>query len=326
MEASAPLVFALEPGAAFGDGVAAALGTTRAPHEERAFEDGEHKLRPLTGVAGGDVFVVHSLHGGGGQSANDRLCRLLFFVATLRDHRAARVTVVCPYLAYGRKDRRTKWHDPVTTRYIAQLFEAVGTDRVAVLEPHNPAAFENAFRIPALALHARRPLLDALLAGDCEPPFAVVSPDTGGAKRAAAFREALAARTGHEPGTAFLDKQRSEGRVTGDTVAGDVRGRTAIVIDDLIAGGTTALRAAHACRERGASAVHVVVTHGLFADGAERLFADAPIDRLLLTDSVGARMQDRWGRGVESVSVQPLMADVIDALHRDASVSAALGG
>src|SRR6187455_2239428 len=139
-------IFAPAATAEFGEAVSRVLGQPLAAHEERDFEDGEHKIRPLDVVRDADVYVLQSLHGGPRESANDKLCRLLFFIGALRDAGAARVTVVAPYLCYARKDRRTKPHDPVTTRYIAQLFEAVGAEAVVTLEVHNPAAYENAFR------------------------------------------------------------------------------------------------------------------------------------------------------------------------------------
>src|SRR6516164_2570668 len=121
-------LFALHATADLGKAVAHALGCDLAAHEERAFEDGEHKVRPLDTVSGANVYVVQSLHGGPSETANDKLCRLLFFIGALKDAGAARVTAVVPYLCYARKDRRTKPSDPVTTRYIAGMFEAVGTD------------------------------------------------------------------------------------------------------------------------------------------------------------------------------------------------------
>ena len=139
-------LFALGASRAFGEAVAARLAVALAPHEERDFEDGEHKARPLVSVRGSDVFVIHSLYGDATQSANDKLVRLLFFIGALKDAAAARVTAVVPYLAYARKDRKSKSGDPVTTRYVAGLFEAVGTDRVVTLDVHNLAAFQNAFR------------------------------------------------------------------------------------------------------------------------------------------------------------------------------------
>ena len=320
MDLDEPLVFAIGATEPFGRGVAAALGTQIAAAEERDFEDGEHKLRPLVSVRDADCYVLHSLHGDPQQTVNDKLCRLLFFAAALRDHGAGRVTALLPYLPYARKDRRTKARDPVTTRYVAELIEAMGVNRVVALEPHNAAAFDNAFRIPAERIHARHCLIDALLKNLPAGPMVVVSPDTGGAKRAAAFRDALAERTGQEPTTAFLEKRRSEGVVSGEVVAGEIEGRTAVIVDDLIAGGTTMGRAARACRHHGATAVHAVATHGLFAEGADSLLADDAIDRLLITDSVAPRLQDRWGDRVERVSVQILFADVIRALYDGASV------
>ncbi|HXY22243.1 MAG TPA: ribose-phosphate pyrophosphokinase-like domain-containing protein, partial [Burkholderiaceae bacterium] len=100
------LIFALSASRGFGSSLAAALSLPLSEHEERAFEDGEHKSRPLVDVSGQDVVVVQSLHSGPEQDGPDKLVRLLFFLATLRDHGATRVMVVAPYLAYARKDRR----------------------------------------------------------------------------------------------------------------------------------------------------------------------------------------------------------------------------
>src|SRR6266446_6970117 len=101
-------LFALQATTELGKGIAEALGQPLAAHEERDFEDGEHKSRPLENVRDADVYVVQSLHGGPTQSTNDKLCRLLFFIGALKDAGAARVTAVVPYLCYARKDRRTK--------------------------------------------------------------------------------------------------------------------------------------------------------------------------------------------------------------------------
>jgi len=161
-----------------------------AKHEERQFEDGEHKTRPLDPVGGTDVYVVQSLHGGPSESANDKLCRLLFFIGALKDAGAARVTAIVPYLCYARKDRRTKPNDPVITRYVASLFEAVGTAVFVALDVHNPAAFENAFRCRTVALTAAPLFVDYAKALSGEH-LCVVSPDPGGAKRAEIFRLAL---------------------------------------------------------------------------------------------------------------------------------------
>ena len=117
-------LFALDATQEFGRKVAAELGVDLAAHEEREFEDGEHKARPLVSVRGHDVYVVQSLHSGPDASVNDKLCRLLFFISALKENGASRVTAVIPYIAYARKDRQTKSRDPVTTKYMACLLEA----------------------------------------------------------------------------------------------------------------------------------------------------------------------------------------------------------
>ncbi len=324
MQPGPPCLFATGVTEAFAAGVAARLGVTPAAFEVRGFEDGEHKSRPLTEVHGRDVFLLHALDDRPGSKVDERLCRLLFFIANLRDQGAARITLVCPYLCYSRKDRRTKPRDPVTSRYVAELLEAMGLSTIAVLEPHNPAAFENAFRRPAITLDAYGALADAVTAHTGGEPLAVVSPDTGGAKRAGAFAQRLAARTGSEAAMAFLDKRRSEGVVSGEVFAGDVAGRTAVIVDDLIASGTTLMRAVDACRRHDARRVFAVATHGLFAAGAEALFAPGGPDRLFITDSVAPRMETLWDGRVETVTVQPLLADLIAALHRGDPVAALL--
>lgn len=309
-------LFALQATAALGREIASALGCDLAEHEEREFEDGEHKARPLDAVGGADVYVVQSLHGGPRDSANDKLCRLLFFIGALKDAGAARVTAVVPYLCYARKDRRTKPNDPVTTRYIAGMFESVGTDCVITLEVHNPVAFENAFRCRTVTLTGT-PLLADYACRFRDEPLAVVSPDTGGAKRAELFREVLEAKLGKPVGKAFVDKHRSAGVVSGDLFVGEVAGATALVIDDLISTGGTLLRAARAARKAGAQRVVALVTHGLFMSGAAEVLADPAIDRLVVTDAVPAfRLPAGPARDkVEILPAAPLLAEAIRRVH-----------
>ena len=154
MQQSAALLFALEGSRTYGERIAARLEWPLSPHEERSFEDGEHKVRPLVDVNRRDVFLIHSLHGSPGASPNDKLCRLLFMIGALKDAGAARVTAVVPYLCYARKDQRSQTRDPITTKYVARMFEACGTDAVMTFDVHNRAAFENAFRIPTANIEA----------------------------------------------------------------------------------------------------------------------------------------------------------------------------
>jgi len=320
-------LFALGDTRAFGEAVARSLGIALARHEERDFEDGEHKTRPLESVRGKDVFLVQSLYGEPGRSVNDKLVKLAFFLACLKDAAAGRVTAVIPYLAYARKDRKTQTRDPITTRYVAALLEAVGTDCVVTLDVHNLAAFQNAFRCRAEHLEAKILFVAhfaSLLAGQ---EVAVVSPDAGGYKRAERFRQGLAWALGREVPLAFLEKQRSAGVVSGEAVVGDVAGRAVVVLDDLVSTGTTLCRAARACRERGAAAVYAAATHGLFVGGAPELWAEPGLAQVVVTDGVPPFRVDsaRTGGKLVVLEIAPLLAAAIERLHGGGSIVELLG-
>ncbi len=314
-------LFALNASRDFGQRVAGELGAPLARHEEREFEDGEHKARPLESIRGRDVYVVHTLYADERQSVNDKLVRLLFFVGALRDASADRITAVVPYLCYARKDRRSKPRDPISTRYVASLLEAVGADRVVTLDVHNLAAYENAFRIRAEHLEARN------LFADCFGPMVgaedavVVSPDIGGVKRAEAFREALERRLGRPLGRAFMEKSRSEGVVSGDTLVGNVSDRTVIIIDDLISSGTTLARAVAACHAQGARRIFAAASHGLFTVKAGELLRNPVLEQLVVTDTVPPfRLDAAALKKLRIVSVAPLFAEAIRRIHAGGSL------
>ena len=332
------LLFALEHSHVLGNAIAQQLGLALTPHEERVFEDGEHKARPLQSVRGRSCFVLHSLYGEPSQSVNDKLTRLLFFIATLKDAAAKEVTAVVPYLAYARKDRKTQPRDPVTLRYLAQLFEAVGTDALLVLEVHNPAAFQNAFRCNTEALDCTSlfaaKLVDQLgelshvqlgdLLGDrlADAAVAVVSPDAGGVKRAALFRQKLAHSLGRSVTMGFVEKFRSAGVLSGELLVGEVSGRHVLLFDDLISSGQTLLRAARVCHQQGATAVWALAAHGLFNADAERVLSDPMIERVFITDSVplGLTAGSALANKLEVVSCAGLFAEAIRRCHEGGSI------
>jgi ribose-phosphate pyrophosphokinase len=318
-----PVLFALNATRELGLRVAGGLGIELSAHEERDFEDGEHKARPLVSVRRRSCYVVQSLHGGPEESANDKLCRLLFFLGALGDASAASVTAVVPYLCYARKDRKTKPRDPVTTRYVAALFEAVGVDQVVTLDVHNLAAFQNSFRCRTDHLLALPLFVGHFAPIAREQPVVVVSPDIGGAKRARGFGEALERAVEREVATAFVEKHRSGGVVTGGAFAGEVRDRVAIIIDDLISSGGTILRAARACRNLGARKVYAAATHGLFVDNAGLVIADDALEQVVVTDSVPpfrldpAVMRDK----LVVLDSAPLFAEAIRRIDQGGSLT-----
>ena len=316
-------LFAIRSGQQLGERVAGKLGMRLAAHEEREFEWGQHKSRPLESVRGKDVYVVQSLHGDAAHTVNDKLCRLLFFLGALHDADARRVTAVVPFLCYSRKDRRTKPRDPVTTRYVAALFEAVGVDRVVTLEVHNLAAFQNAFRCRTEHLDARRVFAEFFAVRFADRELAVVSPDTGGVKRAEGYRDALSRRLGRPVPAAFVEKRRSDDVVSGNALVGDVAGRTVLLVDDLISGGTTLAHAAAACRRAGARDVVAAAVHGAFVPEASRTLAEAPLDHIAVLDHIPPSALDPVlvDKKLLLLDSASLLAEAIRRLHEGGSLT-----
>jgi len=245
------------------------------------------------------------------------LCRLLFFIGALKDAGAQRVTAVVPYLCYARKDQRSQHLDPITTKYVARMFEACGANGVITFDVHNRAAYENAFRIPTVNVEAMPLFVEHFATRLRGQRTAVVSPDVGGAKRAEKFRRALTEAMGEEPTAGFVDKQRAGGVVTGDLFVGDVADRAVILFDDLISTGTTLCRAAKKCREAGANRVFAAATHGLFIGSAPMLLGAAGFDTITVGDTVRseAEIAGLLPENVAILDTSRLAAEAIALAH-----------
>jgi ribose-phosphate pyrophosphokinase len=196
------------------------------------------------------------------------------------------VTACIPYLCYARKDRRTSAQDPVTLRYVAALFEAMSVDRVVVLDVHNEAALDNAFRCTTLRIDADAMLLAQLQLGGRLTEPVIASPDIGGFKRVQRLQDTLASQLGRRVDFAFMEKRRSGGVLSGERLVGEVADRDVLIFDDMIASGSTILRATAAARKAGARSIHVAATHAGFNTDAARLGTAAGPDSLLVTDSI----------------------------------------
>lgn len=310
-------LFALKGSDRLGAAVASQMHVELDALEEREFPDGEHKSRPLVSVRGEDVFVIHTLHGGA-HSAAERLLRLLFFIAACRENGAARVTAITPYLAFMRKDQQTKPRDPVTSRYVAQLFEAAGADMVVTIDVHNVSAFQNAFRHSTLLSmqHAFVPRIREFTKGD---RLVLLSPDSGGIRRVHQLQEAYEAETGAAVELAMMEKHRSDDVVTGELFAGNVEGADVVILDDMIASGGTMVRAARACRRRGASHVHAVATHALLTTTSEVMFAPE-IDTVTVSSSVPLSFEVGAFGKLSVIDCAPLLAEAIQRLHAGGSI------
>ena len=315
-------IFDLTSFHSLGRNIADAAGYPLAALESRDFEGGQHKLRPLVNVRGEDVFVVSCLHATQGLSVNDHLIRMLFFVAACRDHGAARVTAVAPWLPYARKDRVTKPHDPVSSRYVAQLFEAVGTDTLITVDVHNLAAFQNGFRCRTINLDTLQ-LFSAVVADQAgDAPVTIMSPDLGGAKRAELLRQAVELVCNRPAGFAVIEKHRSGGVTSGDLFAGEVAGHDVWIVDDMIESGETMRRAAETCRERGARSVHLLAAHALCDAARLRQLLDAAITSVTITDTVGPIAPPAPDPRLRVVSVAPMIGQCLARMHSGRAISA----
>ncbi len=317
-------IFDLTPTHPLGRALAQAAGIPLSLHEAREFSGGQHKMRPLGSVRGQDVYVFSVLHADEGQSVNDRLIRLLFFAATCREHGAARVTVIAPWLPYARKDRITKARDPVSSRYVAQLVEAMGIDTFVTVDVHNPAAFQNGFRCRTLNLDTCRLFATHVAARASDAPLTVASPDGGGIKRAELLRQSLELLMNRPIGFAFLEKHRSGGVITGSLFAGDVAGRQVWIVDDIIESGETLLRAARACHERGARAVHMLTTHVLHDPTRQGRLKDPTLSSLTVTDSAMALPDAASDPRFHTLSLAPMIGQCLTRMHQGQPISPVL--
>lgn len=316
-------LFAPQASQEFANKVAAYLQVPLGSHEEREFEDGEHKIRPLISVRGRDVFVIQSLYSDANQSVNDKLCRLLFFLGTLRDASAGRLTAVIPYLAYVRKDRRSQPRDPVTSRYIAQLLEGMGIDGILTVDVHNVAAFQNAFRCRADHLEAAPLFVQWLLPKlQLQEKIVVVSPDAGGVKRAEAMRQRLESALNRPVDAAFLEKARAKGILRTGRIIGEVTDAAVVIVDDLISTGRTISHAAKLCKDLRATQVYAAVTHGVFVSEANQYLGGDEFDRILITDTISPFRFDPAlvSKKMEILAVSELFARAIHRIHTNGSV------
>jgi len=316
-------LFTLNSSRNFGQLVSKELGIPLSEHEEREFEDGEHKCRPLESVRNQDVFVIQSLYNDHEQSVNDKLCRFLFFIAALKDASAKRVTAIVPYLCYARKDRKTKPRDPVTTRYVAQLFEAAGTDHIVTIDVHNLQAFQNSFRCPTEHLEARKLFADFLIPEISNEEIVIMSPDIGGIKRAEQFQQSLGKRLRKDIPVAFMEKYRSGGEVRGEAVVGEVKNKTVIIVDDLVSTGGTLARSAAACKRQGAQKVLAIATHGIFTGEPDSILQEESLQKIVITNTIPPfRLEHTQVREkVTVLNIAPLFAEAIKQLDEGGSVN-----
>jgi ribose-phosphate pyrophosphokinase len=298
------------------DAIASKLGLELGEVELKTFANGETYCRYLESIRGMDVFIVQT----GCEPVDRNIMELLLMIQAAKLASAKRITAVIPWFPYSRQDRKAKPREPISGRLVADMLQLAGADRVLTMDLH-AGQTQGFFTIPvdhmtALPLFARH-FRDLGLTG---PDVVSVSPDAGRAKMAVRFAEMIEAEF------AIMHKTRPSRDVAEVTeVTGRVRGKTAIVGDDVIMTGGTLLANVQALKEHGVTDVWVFATHGLFCDGALERFTDADIKGIVVTDTVPIDPMRR----PENLTVLPvtrLLAETILNVFGDDSVSAIFGG
>ena len=274
------------------------------------WKNGETRVKLEENVRGSDVFVIQSMS----DPVNNHLVELLLIVDALRRASAARITAVIPYFAYAKQEKKTSGREPISAKLVANLLTTAGVDRILTMDLHSPA-IEGFFDIPVDHLRAA-PILARHINRQGLKDLVVVSPDAGGVARA----EELRGRTG---GSLAIISKRHPGPDVSEALemVGDVAGKPAVIVDDMISTGGTLALAAELLKERGASPIYAAATHGIFAQDGLELIGQSPLDKVLVTDTLPLPEDGPTDR-IEVVSVAPLLAEAVTRIHKDLSISA----
>src|SRR4051812_41942632 len=239
------------------------------------WQNGETRVKLEENVRGSDVFIIQAMS----EPANHHLMELLLMIDAARRASASRITAVVPYYAYAKQEKKTSGREPISAKLVANLIEAAGVDRVLTIDLHAPA-IEGFFDIPVDHLRAAA-LLAHRFRREGRENLVAVSPDAGGVARADEFRTRLGAPL------AIISKRHPHPDATQVVeMVGDVAGKTAVIIDDMISTGGTLTAAATILKERGAKEVYAAATHGIFAADALEMLSDSEISRVLVTNTI----------------------------------------
>lgn len=293
-------LFALNSNKPLAEKIAKRMGLKLSTSSVVRFSDGEIQVDIDDSVRGKDVFLIQSTSA----PVNDNLMELLIMIDAVRRASAASVNIVLPYYGYARQDRKTRAREPITAKLVADMIQAAGADRVLSLDLHAPQ-IQGFFDIPVDNLMGAPLLADYFLSNHLEEDAVVVSPDHGGVTRARKLAEFLGTSI------AIVDKRRPKANVSEVmNIIGDVKGKRAILIDDMIDTAGTITLAAHALRDAGATEVYACATHAVLSGPAVDRLNNSVIKNLVLTDSIKQPAEKNIDKMI-LVSVGPLMGDAI---------------
>ncbi|MBX6350223.1 MAG: ribose-phosphate pyrophosphokinase [Clostridia bacterium] len=274
------------------------------------FSNGETRISVQESVRGQDVFVIQPTS----HPANDTLMELLIAIDALKRASARRVNAVIPYYGYARQDRKVRPREPITAKLVANLLTTAGADRVITVDLH-AGQIQGFFDVPVDHLTAVPIIAEYIRSLGLEEAV-VVSPDSGGVARARELSDRLGV------GLAIIDKRRSgPNRVDEMTIIGHVAGRDVVIIDDIIDTAGTISLGAGLLRERGARRVFASCTHPVLSGPAVERLAGAPIEEIIVTDTIPLPKEAGRLRNLRVLSVAPLIGEAIVRIHRHLSVS-----
>jgi ribose-phosphate pyrophosphokinase len=278
--------------------------------EVTRFADGEIYVEINENVRGVNCFVVQPTCA----PANDNLMELLVMIDALKRASAGSIIAVIPYFGYARQDRKSKPRTPISARLVADLLTAAGVNRVLSIDLH-AGQIQGFFNIPVDHLYAM-PVLIEPLKQRISSEAVIVSPDAGGVERARAYSKRLGTSL------AIIDKRRPVPNVSEVVnIIGDVKGRDAIIVDDMIDTAGTVCAAAQAIRDKGARAVYAVASHGVLSNPAIERITASPIEELIITDTIPPRPEVRGCAKIEVYSVAKMVGEAVKRIHHGDSIS-----
>ncbi len=290
--------------------IARKLNKTLGKCEVARFNDGEVEVKIKEHVRGKDVFIVQSTC----KSANENLMELLIMIDAIRRSSAGRITAVLPYYGYARQDRKDRPRVPITAKLVANLLTRSGSDRVLTIDLH-AGQIQGFFDIPLDNLYAIKIFEEYFLEKEIKD-LVVVSPDVGGIKTARAYAKRFKA------GLAIVDKRRvSDVKAEVMHVMGDVKGKNAIIVDDMVATAGSLVEAAQAIRNEGAEDIYTAITHPVLCGPAIERIEKSVIKEVVVTDTIPIAEEKKLDNIVQ-LSVSGLLSEAIRRIHNSESVSA----
>jgi ribose-phosphate pyrophosphokinase len=311
-----PLIFSGNSNPALAEEIAKRLRLHVGKALVSEFRNEETRVEISENVRGSEVFVVQSVcKAPNGKGVNDAVMELLLMIDALRRASAARITAVIPYYGYAKQDKKTKGREPISAKVIANLLKVTGARRIVTMDLH-AAQIQGFFDIPVDNLIAMPVLCNYLKKeGLCDDKIVVVSPDAGGVHRAELFAKRLNSTL------AIVFKRRPEPDIAEVTdIVGDVAGKVAVVVDDMISTGGTLAKAAAAIKRRGATRVYTVATHGIYAGDAVDVLEQSEIEKVLFTNTIPFEDADDHPKFVQ-LSIAQIFADAISRITTNRSVS-----